>query len=290
MNQQPPANLLFDDNRRSAFLDRAYNRRSAVPFLWDHLAKDFRDNLSLVSRPFERALIVGPMAFFAETILQDRSVETILAPTSKAEAQAMGVFSVSERNLPFDAASFDLIIAGGNLDSVNDLPGLLVQIRRLLVPDGLFLGSLFGAGTLARLKSAMLRAGGDRATSHIHPQIELRTAADLLSRAGFAMPVADQEILTVRYADWRRLVEDLREHGLGNALSGQRRYLGNKFLQKLDEAWRELCDADDKVSEHFALLNLSGWSPSPDQRKPARRGSALVSLTDVFPSRPPGQA
>ncbi|MFZ1737599.1 MAG: methyltransferase domain-containing protein [Sphingorhabdus sp.] len=284
MAKPPSSPVLFDNQRRMALLDRASSRRAAKPFLWEYVAAELCESLKGISRPFERALIIGPLAILADRIFQNRIIDVTLAPTSHADAQALSVEVVSEDRLPFTPSDFDLIIAAGNLDSVNDLPGLLIQIRRLLVPDGLFLGSLFGAGSLAQLKSAMIMAEGDRASTHIHPQIELRTLADLLSRVGFALPVADRDIIDVRYSDWRQLVADLRDHGLGNALLGDRRYLGKKFLHQLDDAWLSLADIEQRVTEQYVLLNMSGWAPGPDQPKPARRGSATISLADILSS------
>jgi SAM-dependent methyltransferase len=189
---------------------------------------------------------------------------------------------VEEDRLPFASASFDLVISAGTLDSVNDLPGALVQIRRILKPDGLFLGHMFGVGTLATLKSLMLAAEGSSTSAHIHPQIDLRSAADLLSRAGFALPVADQDMMRVRYGHWRKIVADLRNAGLGNALAGQRRYLGKGIMSRLNAEWQRRADAAGKAEESFMHLYLSGWAPSPDQPKPAKRGSGKVSLASIL--------
>ena len=141
---------------------------------------------------------------------------------------------------------------------------------------------MFGAGTLTALKKAMLLADGARAASHIHPQIELRAAADLLTRAGFTLPVADKTGTDVRYGDWRTLVNDLRDAGAGNCLRGMRPFLGRDYVGRLDNAWSILADPSEKVSERFEILHLSGWAPSPDQPKPARRGSGTVSLAAML--------
>ncbi|MGL5839618.1 MAG: methyltransferase domain-containing protein [Sphingorhabdus sp.] len=187
-----------------------------------------------------------------------------------------------EDSLTVNMTSFDLIISGGTLDSVNDLPGALLQIRRSLRPDGLFLGTLFGAGTLHRLKQAMMLADGESVTPHIHPQIELRAAADLLTRAGFNLQVADRATVDVRYADWRTLITDLRDGGIGNSLAGKRSFLGRDYPMRLDRVWQTLGEKDGKVSERFEFIHLSGWSPSPAQPKPAARGSGKMSLSTLL--------
>jgi len=201
---------------------------------------------------------------------------------SGGEISGPSVYCVEEDRLPYPPENFDLVIAAGTLDSVNDLPGALVQIRRILRPDGLFLAHMFGAGSLALLKSILLEAEGDRAASHIHPQIDLRSAADLLVRAGFKLPVADIDVTDVRYGDWRSIVSDVRDAGIGNALAGPRRYLGKDIGARLDNAFAHRVDGQGRATEHFTHLYLSGWSPSADQPKPAKRGSGQVSLADFL--------
>jgi NADH dehydrogenase [ubiquinone] 1 alpha subcomplex assembly factor 5 len=279
----PPT--IFDNRRRAALRDRAAQCGSADLFLWRYMADELAERLDCVSRHFEAALIIGPLATMAAEFLPARHGKPVLAPTANVEAAQLGASAITEDRLPFAPEQFDLVIAAGSLDSVNDLPGAMVQIRRTLRPDGLFLASLFGAGTLARLKAAMLSADGERASAHIHPQIELKAASDLLNRAGFALPVADREGLDVRYTDWRRLVADLRAHGIGNALAGPRTYPGKGISGRLDAAWQSIADGDGKVCERFEFLHLSGWSPSPDQPKPAKRGSGKISLAQILPDK-----
>ena len=265
---EPPE--IFDRRRRHALRERAAHRGRDC-FLWSYIADELAERLALVSRMFENALIIGPMAGYADRI------------TGERECSVSSANLVEEDRLPFDPQSFDLVIAAGTLDSVNDLPGALVQIRRILKPDGLFLGHMFGAGSLATLKSLMLAADGKFAAPHIHPQIDLRSAADLLSRAGFALPVADSDVVPVRYRDWRTIVADIRDSGIGNALAGTRRYLGRGMPFRLDAEWRRRADESGKLEEQFNHIFLSGWSPAPDQPKPARRGSGQVSLSAVLP-------
>lgn len=269
-SSQPPE--IIDRRRRRALRERAASR-GGEPFLWSYVAIELAERLDLVSRPFENALIIGPMASYADKITGQRTCVVSFADL------------VDEDRLPFEPYSFDLVVAAGTLDSVNDLPGALVQIRRILKPDGLFLGHMFGAGSLATLKSLMLVADGDTTAPHIHPQIDLRSAADLLSRAGFALPVADSDVMPVRYRDWRTIVSDLRDTGVGNALAGPRRYSGKGILARLDCEWHRRTDGSGKVEEQFVHIFLSGWAPAPDQPKPAKRGSGQVSMAAVLPSR-----
>lgn len=280
MDSASDAPEIFNRRRRHALRLRAAGRTGDM-FLWNHIAQDFSDRLSAVTRSFENALMLGPIGRWKDQILPPDARCTIAFLTND---NAIGVLPVAEEEdrLPFEPGSFDLVISGGTLDSVNDLPGALIQTRRILRPDGLFLGHMFGAGTLGTLKAMLLEADADRATPHIHPQVDLRSAADLLVRAGFNLPVADQEVTSVRYGDWRSIVSDIRDTGVGNALSGPRPYIGKDIASRLDRAFAERADDDGKVIEHFTHLHLSGWSPSASQPRPAKRGSAQMSLADFL--------
>lgn len=277
---------IFDRQRRRALRERAA-RRAGDMFLWRQIADDITERLSMVARTFANMLIIGPIApWLHEMLPPDASITH--GALGDGERFGNATQCVEEDRLPYPPEHFDLVIAAGTFDSVNDLPGALVQIRRVLKPDGLFLGHMFGAGSLATLKSILLEAEGDRPASHIHPQIDLRSAADLLVRAGFKLPVADLDATEVRYANWRSIVSDVRDAGIGNALAGPRRYLGKDIGARLDNAFAHRADEHGRVAEHFTHLYLSGWSPSMDQPKPAKRGSGQVSLADFLSKDRPG--
>jgi NADH dehydrogenase [ubiquinone] 1 alpha subcomplex assembly factor 5 len=277
-SSNPPE--IFDRRRRRALRARA-SQRNGDGFLWRYIAEELAERLALVTRQFENALIIGPMANHAAEITAGRQLGISFACVYSAELDDAVI--AEEDRLPFEPHSFDLVIAGGTLDSVNDLPGALVQIRRVLKPDGLFLGHMFGAGSLATLKSLMMSCEGDSITPHIHPQVDLRSAADLLSRAGFAMPVADGDALCVRYSDWRSIVADIRDAGIANALAGPRHFPGKDFISSLDAEWHQRADSAGKLEEYFTHIFLSGWAPSPSQQKAAPRGSGNVPLSSVLP-------
>ena len=201
-------------------------------------------------------------------------------PGGRFAGAADGV-QCDEDRLPFPDGSFDLIVSAGVLDSVNDLPGALIQCRRALRPDGLLLAAMIGAGSLPRLKAAV-RAADDRfgsAPARFHPQIDVRSAGDLLVRAGFALPVADGERLDVGYASVFGLVADLRGMAGGNMLAGQHPpAFGRARLSALADGFAAQADADGRIREAFELLFLIGWAPGSDQPQPAKRGSATTSL------------
>jgi NADH dehydrogenase [ubiquinone] 1 alpha subcomplex assembly factor 5 len=270
---------IFDRNRRRALRDRAA-RRNGDGFLWRHIADELSERLAMVTRNFDKVLFIGPIGAHAVHILGDRNTTAVFCCLSEAEC---GDAVIAEEDcLPFEVGSFDLVISGGVLDSVNDLPGALVQIRRILKPDGLFLGHLFGAGSLSTLKSLLMAAEGNRAAPHVHPQIDLRSAADLMQRAGFALPVADSDITAIRYGSWRSIVSDIRDAGIGNALTGARQFPGRTLLARLEAEWAGNADIDGKLEEQFTHLFLSGWAPSSNQPKPAQRGSGQVSLASAL--------
>jgi NADH dehydrogenase [ubiquinone] 1 alpha subcomplex assembly factor 5 len=273
---------IFDRKRRRALRERAARRGGS--FLWEQIADELAHRLSMVSRDFAELLIIGPIATPISDIVAKRARNVTVLAISPDEFP--GAVIAEEDRLPFGQAQFDCVISAGILDSVNDLPGALIQIRRVLKPDGLFLGHIWGGGTLGALKAAMIAAKRERAAAHIHPQIDLRSAADLLTRAGFALPVADSDVMPVRYGDWRSLVADLRDAGVGNALAGVRSYLGRDFPARLDETWGRNADQGGRVEERFVHLYLSGWAPSAAQPRPARRGSGEISLAHLFGHKP----
>lgn len=275
---------IFDRQRRRVLRERA-SRRQGDQFLWNHIAQDLGERLAVVTRTFENALLIGPITGWQQDILPS-DIQCTHMPLISVGGTEDTQYGFEEDRLPFPAASFDLVICAATLDSVNDLPGALIQIRRALKPDGLFLGHMFGAGTLSTLKAMFLESDADHVRPHMHPQIDLRSAADLIVRAGFALPVADQDVTEVRYSDWRSVVSDVRDAGIGNALAGPRTYLGRNVVDRLDQIFAARADAHGKVPEYFTHLFLSGWAPSENQPRPAKRGSAQVSLADILSKNP----
>lgn len=199
-----------------------------------------------------------------------------------AFARAAGGVQGDEDRLPFADATFDLVVSAGVLEQVNDLPGALTLIRRVLRPDGLFLGCFVGAGSLPRLRAAWRTAERERPVARLHPEIDVRAAGDLLLRAGFALPVADVEVLDVGYPDMGRLIDDLRGMAASNLMTG--RIATTRTT--LATAAQSFSGADGRVNERFQLVYLTAWAPDPSQPKPARRGSATTSLSAAL--RPPG--
>ncbi|MFN3945415.1 MAG: class I SAM-dependent methyltransferase [Allosphingosinicella sp.] len=275
------ADTPFDRGLRRLRRDRAAPRFAAADFLHRRAADEIVERLDLVTRPFRRALDLGCAGGYLTERLRARGLDVLPADPGARFAAGAGGVQCDEDRLPFGDGAFDLVVSVGALDSVNDLPGALTLVRRALRPDGLFLAAFAGAGSLPRLKTAML--AGDAAeggvSPRVHPQIDVRAAGDLLTRAGFALPVVDTETVEVRYPALPVLVADLRAMGATNVLAGRsRRPVGRFGLAAAIADFDSHAEADGKVRERFDILYLSGWAPSPDQPKPARRGSATASL------------
>lgn len=273
---------LFDRRLRRLRRDRATPHFAEHAFLIHHMAEELVDRLAMVTRDFGRALVLGASDAHMIDRLRGRGTKVVAADPGFAFARAAGGVQCDEDRLPFADASFDLIISIGLLDSVNDLPGALALIRRALCPDGLFLGGFVGAGSLPRLRAAMSAADGDRAAPRLHPQIDVRSAGDLLVRAGFTMPVADGDRLNVRYRSLEGLLSDLRGMGATSALVDRGPPIGREALFRAFETFGEAADEDGRTAETFELVYLSGWSPDASQPKPARRGSATASLAEAL--------
>ncbi|WOK37098.1 class I SAM-dependent methyltransferase [Sphingomonas sp. C3-2] len=276
---------LFDRRLRRLRRDRATATFAEYDFLRTHMVEEILDRLDSVKREFSWALDLGSADGSLANALRARGMKVVQADPGYASAQRLGGIQCDEDRLPFADESFDLIVQAGGLESINDVPGALTLARRALRPDGLFLGTFAGAGSLSALKAAALAADmalGDTLRARIHPQIDVRSAGDLLSRAGFALPVADSAALTVRYGSLFGLLRDLRGMAATNLLTADRAPLSRQWLSAAAENFAARAEADGKTSETFEIICLTGWAPSPDQPKPARRGSATKSLAQAL--------
>jgi SAM-dependent methyltransferase len=242
-------------------------------------------------RPFPLALDLGAYhGLLGRSVSQLPSVGETIYAESVLELAALGprpALVCDEDLLPFQAASLNLVVSGLALHRVNDLPGALIQIRRALAPDGLFMAAVLGAGALVELRRALLEAeeetqGG--ASPRVAPFGDVRAYGALLQRAGFALPVADAETLTVAYANLRDLMREVRALGGGNVLLARtRRPLPRKTLARAESLYRERHSLPDgRVGATFEIVYLSGWGPDPSQQKPLKPGSAARRLADAL--------
>lgn len=264
---------------------RAAATQADVLPLYAEVADRLLDRLDDTTRTFHHALDIGGRGVIAPR-LRARGIHVVstdLAPTLAASAGGHPV-AADEEFLPFAPASFDLVVANLSLHWINDLPGALLQIRRAMAPDGLFLASLPALGTLAELRAALTEAEAELtggATPRVSPFTDLRDAAGLLQRAGFTLPVADGDSIELAYADPFALLRDLRAAGETNAtrLRGHAtppRALFPLALSSLPQR------PDGRRPTTLRLAMLTGWSPSPTQPRPAPRGSGTVNLADAL--------
>jgi SAM-dependent methyltransferase len=287
------APLVFDRPLVRRRLQRAL-REGYADFLLARAVEDLDERLATVLRSFPLALDIGtPTPAAAGLLRRSGRAETVirLAPVPEP-----GAVLGDEEALPFAGERFDLAVSLLALHAVNDLPGALVQIRRALKPDGLFIGCLLGGATLTELRQAFTQAEAEMeggASPRVAPFADVRDLGGLLQRAGFALPVTDSETVRVRYSDPFRLMRDLRAMGLANALLDRRRTpLRRSTLMRAAEIYAErFADPDGRVPATFEMVWLSGWAPHETQQKPLRPGSAKVRLADALgvPERSTGE-
>nr|WP_210327726.1 methyltransferase domain-containing protein [Aminobacter carboxidus] len=262
---------------------------AGADFLMARAAEDLGERLSTVERSFERGAAIFSVSPAAAAVLAASGKVAELVRVEADQAflgGGPGIVSDPE-TIALEPASIDLAISLLALQEANDIPGQLIQIRRSLKPDGLFLGVLAGAGTLVELRESLLAAeteisGG--ASPRVIPFTDVRDAGGLLQRAGFALPVADVETVTVRYDTMFGLMADLRAMGVTSALADRsRKPATRRLFQRAAEIYAErFSDPDGRVRASFSFVWLSGWAPDASQQKPLKPGSAQVSLAEVL--------
>ena len=255
---------LFDMRARAQRRDRAF-RSGPILFAHEQAFADVLERIGEVRRDFSSALLVGcPDPLWPGRLRQFCS-EVIVVDPGAAFARAANGLQAVEDELQLEPGSFDLIVAIGTLDTVNDLPAALLRLRLLLRPDSLLIGAIAGGDTLPRLRQAMRAADAltGAAAPHVHPRIEPAALAQLLSAAGLAMPVVDVERLRVSYASLRKLVADLRGMGATNVLEARPRIPPGRAA--LSAAERDFLGgaSGGRTVENFELLHFAGWSPGP---------------------------
>lgn len=281
---------IFDTDLLATRLRRAVRIGDAgAGFLMDRAADDLGERLATVGRRFAQAatlFCVTPAA--GEALVASGKADEVLRVEADPALLAGGDGTAAPpETVPFAPESLDLAVSLYALHAMNDIPGMLVQTRRALRPDGLFLGCMAGAGTLAELRTALLQAetelyGG--ASPRVFPFADVRDAGALLQRAGFALPVADLEAATVRYDTMFELMGDLRAMGATNVLAARSRRPGSRALfARAAEIYAErFADPDGRVRATFSTIWLSGWAPHASQQQPLKPGSATVSLAAVL--------
>jgi NADH dehydrogenase [ubiquinone] 1 alpha subcomplex assembly factor 5 len=294
MDAQNPIEV-FDRQSVRHHRDRAAATIGEHAFLLDTVAAQLAERLDEINRTFPVALNLGCHTGQLHRHLQGRGgIQTLihsdLSPRMAAytEKQTSSPTLVADEEwLPFADHSLDLVISCLNLHWINDLPGTLTQIRRALKPDGLFLAALFGGDTLKELRQALSESelsneGG--MSPRVSPFVDVRDAGDLLQRAGFTLPLADLDTLTVSYPDAFKLMADLRGMGETNAVAERRKsYSQRTTIMNAAQRYHELfADDEDRIPATFQIIFLTAWTPYPDQQQALKPGSATSRLAKAL--------
>jgi SAM-dependent methyltransferase len=278
---------IFDPKAIDRHRRRALARLGdGADFLLAMAAREVGERLAAVKRRFPLAVELGsPLPLVVDQLTRTGQVDRVIRLDRLTEARPNVV--ADPEMLPLAAGSIDLIVSVLWLQWANDLPGVFAQVRRALKPDGLFLAVLAGGDTLTELRQAMAAAEAETtggAAPRIVPFAEIRTVGALLQRAGFALPVADQDRHAVRYDSVLGLMRDLRAMGATNALiERDRRPLRRSTLLRTAELYADrFADADGRLPATFDIIWLSGWAPHESQQQPLRPGSAKARLADAL--------
>lgn len=259
-------------------------------FLLARAVDDLAERLGVVLRDFSHALDVGtPTGLAAHWLKAAPRIGHVLRAAPVPEAGADLVCDMEA--LPVADESLDLAVSLLALQGVNDIPGTLMQVRRALKPDGLFVGCLFGGETLTELRQSFAEAEAEiegGISPRVAPFADIRAAGALLQRAGFALPVTDVDTVCVRYASPFSLMADLRAMGLTNTLAERRRTPTRRatLMRAMAIYAERFSDADGRVRATFEIIWLSGWAPHASQQTPLKPGSAKMRLADALKPGP----
>jgi SAM-dependent methyltransferase len=281
------------DRRLLCLRQRRARALGPATFLLDHAATELAERLAAVLRQFDIAVDLGASSeAVGHALAASGKVKAIVAAAIDAGTLDKSFLRVAsdEEGVPFADASLDLVVSALNLQFVNDLPGTLIQIRRALRPDGLFMAAMVGGESLNELRAAFADAESEvegGLSPRVAPFADVRELGALLQRAGFALPVVDSERLTVRYDSVLALMHDLRRMGATNVLQERRRRpLKRATLQRVAAIYADrFADADGRLRASFEIIWLSGWTPHESQQKPLKPGSAAQRLADALGTR-----
>jgi NADH dehydrogenase [ubiquinone] 1 alpha subcomplex assembly factor 5 len=282
---------IFDRSLLVRRRDRAAADAARHDFLLARVAEDFAERLCAIQRQFPVALNLGAYhGLLGRRLRRMPGIEMVIDAEAAARllAQCQGPrVRADEEALPFRDQSLDLVVSGLSLQLVNDLPGVLVQIRRALKPDGLLLAALLGGNTLFELRNAFLAAeeemeGG--ASPRVAPFADVQDLGALLQRAKFALPVVDADTVTATYADALAVMREVRAMGAANPLRARRRApLRRATLRRAVEIYRQRYGLPNgRVPATFEIITLTGWAPHESQQKPLQPGTAKTRLADAL--------
>ena len=242
---------IFSRARRIAGFERALsrqNRAGVARYIIEDMVEDVLDRLEFMRLSPKRVLVIGDWTGTLALSLRSNDADVVEHDVRSLDEEA-----------PLPADAFDLIVSLSSLDRVNDLPGALLHIRNALTTDGLMIASRIGAGRLWYLRKEMIAAEPERAAPRMHPLVDNLAATGLLSRALFKRQVVDSHGLTVAYRSFDKLIQDLRDQGLGNVLTNPAPPLGKTALDRARATFSAAADRDGRTLETFEILTLTGW-------------------------------
>lgn len=293
IEMQKTSPLLFDPKRRIALEQRKLGiGQNDADFLVAEAASIMAERLEATNRDFERAVdMFSPFNTMTEMLKASAKTKSVTSMNYiPLRDDAPDAIQGVPEELSLAPNSVNLITSIFGLQRSNDLPGTLKQIEMALVPDGLFMAALPGDQTLKELRDSLLTAESminGNATLRVDPFGEIRQLGGLLQRAGFALPVVDSEILTVRYSKLEKLITDLRAMGANSCLLGNKGFGPRGLFEKTEEIYKQrYSDADGKIQATFEIVFLSGWSPHASQQQPMKPGSAKNKLADFLGTIP----
>lgn len=278
---------IFDRRSVRRHRSRAARNYEDHSFLKDEITDRLVERLEEINRDFETTLDLGShTGAMGRRLKAKHSVSADLSHNMVTGCSGMRLVA-DEEFLPFKDSSFDLVISNLAMHWVNDLPGAMVQINRALKPDGLFLASLFGGETLKELRQSLMQAESEVSggvSPRISPFADVRDVGGLLQRAGFALPVADSDVVTVSYEHPLKLLRDLRGMAETNAVLSRRKSFTSKavMMRALEIYVQTYGDSDGRVPATFQVIYMTGWRAHESQQKPMKPGSAKMRLADAF--------
>ncbi|KAF5333099.1 hypothetical protein D9611_002682 [Ephemerocybe angulata] len=311
---------VFDRNAKRLQRDRAVardggDRSRTVDYIRDEIAERMMERFMDIKRSFNTVLDLGSgPGHFSKLLESDKAKKTVMLemsgktlhrePDSEFEGTSSGIQRVSnlngqdivqveriqgdEENLlqHIERESQEAVLSCLSLHWVNDLPGVLVQIRESLKPDGLFLGAMFGGDTLFELRTSLQLAEAEREgglSPHVSPMTDTRDISNLLGRAGFTLLTVDTDEVKVGYPSMWELMEDLQDMGESNAVIGRRARISPDTLAAASAIYKELHGNEDgSIPATFQVIYMIGWKPADSQPKPLERGSGKVNLKEVL--------
>lgn len=285
------SHILFDRALLRKRRARVAAQFSAHDFLIHEMAERLNESLSVMAYRFPTIVELGSHTGQLAALLAHRPGTTryIQCDLSWQMLQhSSGTRIVAdEEYLPFAENSVDAVVSIGALHWVNDLPGTLTQIRRILKPDGLLMAMLPGAGSLSELRTVCAQTDAARMgglTPRVAPFIDIRDAGGLLQRAGFALPVVDSDTLHVSYRDVFALMHDLRGTAQQNMLHERTQHFTPRgwFVEAAKRYAEQFTNEEQRIVASVELITLTAWKPSTNQQQPAQRGSGNVSFADAF--------